>query len=422
LFVSIFRDLLHHDFPGLPMDTTLAAGRPVPQTPIIRKRAKKPAWRAMLVGMVSGGLGAALAVGAIRLLGEDAMGIGEKAALRAAFGPWTGLVVALAALAAAWLAILAHEAGHVAGGQLARFRFHLLVAGPLRVERDPATTRIRAVLNREASLYGGIAASLPTGTERLPRRLALMVASGPGASFLLAGACAALLSGGTDGAAPLLGTVLGILMMISGGLGVVTLIPMRFSGFSSDGARLLRLARGGPDARREAAVLSLVAISTAGTAPRDWPRETVHAAAAVRDGSSEECGACLLAYSHALDGGDTAGARASLHRALELADQYPAPFVPALMVEAAFFEGYVSRDAAAARAYLAEVPEKTIAVTPFDRLRAEAAVALAEGDGAGARERIERARAVMPADDPFRRALLEQMATAASAAPEPVRA
>jgi gluconate kinase len=62
------------------------------------------------------------------------------------------------------------------------------------------------------------------------------------------------------------------------------------------------------------------------------------------------------------------------------------------------------------------VPEKTISVTVFDRLRAEAAIALAEGDRAGARERIERARAVLPMDDAFRRALLDQMMDAAGAA------
>jgi hypothetical protein len=191
---------------------------------------------------------------------------------------------------------------------------------------------------------------------------------------------------------------------------------MRFSGFASDGARLLRLVRGGPEAQREAAILSIMAISVAGTAPRDWPAETVRDAVAARDGSPDECTACLLAYSHNLDRGELDAARETLHRALELAGQYPPPFVPALMAEAAFFEGFVSRNAAAARAYLAEVPEKTIAVTPFDRLRAEAAVALAEGDAAGARERIERARAVAPAGDAFRRALLEQMAAAASAA------
>ncbi|HEX5870471.1 MAG TPA: hypothetical protein VFY65_08650 [Longimicrobium sp.] len=397
------------------MDATLDAARPAPRPPIIRKPRKKAAWKGFLVGVVSGGVGAVIGVGAIRLLGNELPGLDDKDALRALFGGWFRLVVALGALFAGWFAILVHEAGHVAGGQLARFRFHLMIAGPLRVERDPATTRIRAVLNRDASLYGGIAASLPTRTERLSRRLALVVAGGPAASFLLAAAAGSLLAAPLDGAPPLVRPMMGILMMISAGLGIVTLIPMRFSGFASDGARLLRLVRGGPDAEREAAILSLMALSTAGTAPRDWPGETVRAAAAVRDGSADECSACVLAYAHDLDRGDLAGARASLHRALELADRYPPPFVPGLMAEAAFFEGFVTRDAAAARAYLAEVPEKTIAVAPFDRLRAEAAVAIAEGDAAGARERLERARAIAPADNPFRR-IVEQMMEAAPAA------
>lgn len=395
------------------MDAAVTAS----QSPIIRKPAKKSPWKGLLVGIFSGGLGALLAVGAIRLLGEEMTGMAGKAALRATFGPWTGVVVALTAVVAGYLAILAHEVGHVIGGRLAGFRFALLVAGPLRVERDSATGRIRAGLNRELSLAGGIAGSLPTDTHALPRRLGLMVAGGPGASFLLTGIAATLLSGPARHAPPLLTTLLGIMLIISCGLGVVTLIPMRFSGFASDGARLLRLVRGGPDAKREAAVLAIVALSTAGTAPRDWPAETVRDATDMRDGSSDECMANLLAYSRAMDLGDTAGARAALHRALELAGEYPTAFVPALMAEAAFFEGFVSRDAATARAYLAEVPEKTIAVTPFDRLRAEIAVALAEGDRAAAGERIERARAVLPADDVFRRTLLDRMAAEAAAEP-----
>ncbi|HEV3052578.1 MAG TPA: M50 family metallopeptidase [Longimicrobium sp.] len=382
-----------------------------PQPPIIRKPAKKPPWKGLLVGVFSGGLGALLAAGAIRVLGEDMTGVAGRDELRATFGAGAGVVLVGIAIAAMWLAILAHEVGHLIGGALARFRFHLLVVGPLRVERDD--DRIRVRLNRDLSLYGGIAGSLPTGMHALPRRLGLMVAGGPAVSFLLAGATAALIGGPLAGAPVPLMSLLGMMMIVSSGLGVVTLIPMRFSGFASDGARLLRRLCGGPQAGREAAMLSLIGISVAGTAPRDWPAETVRAASELRDGSSDEVTGQLLAYSHLLDRGDTAGARLALHRALELADRYPQPFVPGLMAEAAFFEGFVTRDAAAARAYLAEVPEKSPAVKPYDRLRAEAALALAEGDQAGAAERIRRALATTPADDAFRRALLDQMAAAA---------
>jgi hypothetical protein len=383
-----------------------------PQPPIIRKPGKKPVLRSLLVGAFSGGLGALLAFGAIRLLGREITGFGGRAELRAAFGPWTGVVVAVLAAVAGWLAILAHEGGHIVGGRLAGFRFNLLVAGPLRVERGD-DQRVRFTLNRDRSLFGGIASSLPTGTHALPRRLALMVAGGPVASFLLAGAAAALLAGPLSGGPPLLSTLLGVMMIISGGLGVVTLVPMRFSGFASDGARLLRLARGGPDARREAAMLSLIALSVADTAPRDWPAQTVRDVTELRDGTSGEVSASLLAYMHLLDRGDVAAARRALHRALELADQFPRPFVPSMMVEAAFFEGFFARDAAVARAYLAEVPEKAPSVRVFDRLRAQAALSLAEGDYAAAADRIARAREATPVTDAFRLTLLDQMAAAA---------
>ena len=391
-----------------------ATPRFAPQPPIIRRPGKKPFWRSVLVGVLSGGLGALLALGAVRLLDPELTGMGQGKELRAALGPWMGPVFGLAALAAMWLAILAHEAGHLAGAALVRFRFLMLVVGPLRVERGD-NGRVRVGLNRDLTLYGGLAGSVPTGTHALPRRLGVMVAGGPAASFLLSGAAAAILAA-TDGGLPALPqSVLGLMMIISAGLCVVTLVPMRFSGFSSDGARLLRLARGGADARREAGMLSLLALGAADTAPRDWPEETVRAVTEARDGTPDEVTAWLLAYSHLLDRGDVPAARQALHHALELADQYPPPFVPGLMVEAAFFEGFFVRDAEAARAYLAEVPAKAPTVRAYDRLRAEAALALAEGDRAGAAERIARAREATPANDVFRLTLLDQMAAAAAA-------
>lgn len=390
-----------------------AAAPHLPRHPvIIRRPGKKPVWRSVLVGVVSGGLGAALALGAVRLLGPELTGMARGRELRAALGPWMGPAFGLAALAAMWLAVLAHEVGHLAGGALVRFRFLMLVVGPLRVERGD-NDRVRVGLNRDLALYGGLAGTLPTGTHALPRRLGVMVAGGPAASFLLSGAAAALVAGAGGGLPALLQSLLGMMMIISAGLGVVTLVPMRFSGFSSDGARLLRLARGA-DARREAGMLSLLALGVGDTPPRDWPEETVRAVTEARDGTSDEVTAWLLAYSHRLDRGDVPAARQALHRALELADQYPPPFVPALMAEAAFFEGFFARDAEAARAYLAEVPAKAPAVRGYDRLRAQAALALAEGDRAAAAERVAQAREATPAKDAFRLALLDQMAAAAS--------
>lgn len=83
--------------------------------------------------------------------------------------------------------LVVHEGGHLLGGRFVRFRFHLFVVGPLMVVRT--AEGIRARLNTNLSLYGGLAASVPTAFHDLNRRMAVMVAGGPAAS-LMSGAVA----------------------------------------------------------------------------------------------------------------------------------------------------------------------------------------------------------------------------------------
>ena len=317
------------------------------------------------------------------------------------------------ALLVGYLGIVVHELGHVLGGVAARFRFHLYVAGPLRIERDEATGRLNVGFNRVASLAGGIVAMLPTDTHDLRRRFAMVVAGGPLASFALAlGAWAPLALGAS--LPPLLDVVLGITALMSAGLGVVTIIPMTSGGFASDGGRLLRLVRGGPVAERESAMLPLVSLSAAETPPREWPRELVEAVVALRDGSSEECIGNLMAYSQALDAGEVALAARRMDRVLETLEAVPPGLAPSLHLEAAFFAAY-RRDAARAREHLARVPEKAYGIKPYDRDRAGAALAAADGDLALARELADRALAALPASAAFRRDTLRAALAAAEA-------
>ena len=364
----------------------------------------------MLAGALVGGV---IGYAGFGLLGAD-LGEEIKPALREQFGGWTALVVVALAVLAGFAAIAVHELGHVLGGAAARFRFWLYVVGPLRVERDEATGRITVGLNREASLYGGVAASLPTDTRDLPRRLALMVAGGPLASVALALLAWLPLGLGAPLSA-LARLALGLLTALSAGLAGVTLLPMRSGGFTSDGGRLLRLARGGPVARREAATLPLLGLFAAETPPREWPRELIDAATELRDGSMEECYAAVFAYYHALDSGDAARAGWWIDRVVELSGAYPPALAPSLFVEAAYFEGACRRDAARARRLLARVPEKSFVVKPFDRARAEAALALAEGDRERAREHARRALAAIPAGSAFRRERLHEILRATEA-------
>jgi hypothetical protein len=363
----------------------------------------------MAIGAVIGFVGMSLAIPEIAPE--------TRALLRDRLGAWDAPFLVAVALLMAYVGVVVHELGHVLGGVAARFRFHLYVAGPLRIERDEATGRLSVGFNRVVSLAGGIVAMLPTDTHDLRRRFALVIAGGPLASFALALAAWAPLA--LDASLPpLADIVLGITALMSAGLGIVSIIPMNGGGFTSDGGRLLRLVRGGPVAERESAMLPLITLSMAETPPREWPRELVEGVVALRDASSDECIANLMAYSHALDTGDVELAARRMGRTLETLEAVPPGVAPSIRLEAAFFAAF-RRDAAGAREHLAAVPEKAFGIKPYDRDRAAAALAAAEGDLARARELAERALAGLPANAAFRR---ETLRAAMAAAEAPVEA
>jgi hypothetical protein len=351
----------------------------------------------MLGGMA---VGALVGIVGMKLLAPY-LNAGAKAQMRHQLGAWALPVLIGSAVLAAYFGIVVHEVGHLIGGLMARFRFYLFVAGPLRVQRDLDSGRVSVGLNRSFSMAGGLAGMIPIGTDAMRRRLAMLVAGGPLASFALAAIAGALVS---LGSLPLLArNACAVTAVISAALGLATLIPMRNGGFASDGARLLRLLRGGPAADREAATMPLVALSLAETPPREWPRDVVEKAVALRDGTPEECYASFLAYHHALDSGDVAMAARRMARVAALIPATPRASHPGLHLEAAFFAGAYQRDAASARRHLAAIPANAFGIRPYDRARAEAAAALAEGDLVRARGLAETALAGLPPRAAFRR-------------------
>lgn len=280
---------------------------------------------------------------------------------------------------AAFLAIAFHELGHVVGGWLAGYRFHLYIVGPLRVSQKG--DRVRIGWNRSWALAGGLASMTPPREGSQPRDMLCMVAGGPAASWLLAAAAfgaAVLLT-----AAPVKAAMF-VIGLFSLGIGVVTLLPMHSGGFNTDGARILLLARGGPAADRWCAVSSLGAAQLSGVRPRDWDPQLLQRATHPADGSFDYIGAALMAYAAALDRGDVAEAGRWVDGALNAIERWPAPFRSFAYVEAAYFEGRHRGRAAEARAWLQHVKPGAPGFEKFALLRAQSAVLLAEGDRDGA--------------------------------------
>ena len=292
------------------------------------------------------------------------------------------LIALLLLLLPIWfLVVLAHEAGHLAGGVLAGFRPLMLVAGPLKL--NWMGERLRPELNRSLSLAGGVAASVPPDGHNLIRRMLLMVVGGPTGSLLVAllALAAMAFADGLPAAALLVATSLGLIITL------VTLVPMRSGGFYSDGARILMLLRGGPQAERWSAVALLLNASLAGRL-RELDVSLVARATALRDGTLDAVSAAFMAYSVELTLGDVAAAGAQLDYTLANLEVYPAAFRPAILVEAAYFTARHRGDAGTARAYLEQTNGSAL-VEAYTRHRAEAAVLLAEGQAEASRAAVE---------------------------------
>ena len=128
------------------------------------------------------------------------------------------------------LAAPVHEAGHLAAGSIAGMRWGLFAVGPVIVRRYGAKVRLGW---NPLALWGGASAvaAPPSGTvDEIVTGVRWAVAGGPAVS-LIAGIVAWIA-----------GYPVTPFTLASLGMGLVTLAPI---GTGTDGARLLRLARGG---------------------------------------------------------------------------------------------------------------------------------------------------------------------------------
>jgi len=290
-----------------------------------------------------------------------------------------GRVVKLLLLAAVpfvWLFTVGwHELGHLLGGRLAGGRFLLFIIGPFQWQRSPAG--IRFSWNRRINLAGGMAACLPLDQHNLPRRFALMIAGGPVASLVLVVFAAWVAAAFASGGQVLAQHVAMLTALLSGIIFVVTVIPGEAGGLRTDGRRLLNLLGEDATARQEAALLSLTVAGLNGTRPADYAVTWLEAAIAANPGSLHTLYGHFSAYLHHADRGEHRRAQRHLDEVMTGEACLP-PFMRNMArAEYAWLRPATRADAAAARAWLETAGPTDL--DPSARLRAEAAVLLAEG-------------------------------------------
>ena len=332
-------------------------------------------------------------------------------------GPKLLKLITVAALPFSWLmAVGIHELGHLVGGWIVGGRFLLWVVGPVMVRRTPRGIRLGG--NGSVNLFGGLGACLPSDPTRMtPRRAAIMILGGPFASgVLVVGALwlAAELAAGTEpvsAARALAQHVALCSAAMSLGIFLLAAIPSASSGFKSDGKRVFDLVRGDRRSEQEAALLVLTTANLAGIRPADYDRTLVARVLSLGDGSLFDRYGHFAVFYHAADRGDWSAAQWHLDYVLAGEDQVASYMRDMLRCEYSWLLAGPARDAINARAWL-ETAGK-LEFDPATRLRAEAAVLLAEGKAAEAAAKARDGlhaldhRSLSPVRPPFAAGALE---------------
>jgi hypothetical protein len=295
------------------------------------------------------------------------------------------------------IVIAVHELGHVLAGRLVKFQFRILTIGPFMWEMEAGTIRFK--WNKNLNAYGGLALCLPLNTQNLVQRFIWFAAGGPLASFLLAIAAYLglrfLTPAGPSFANYTIEFLWIMLTTLSAIICVVTLIPMRSGGFYSDGARILNFLKGGPTAKLDAVTLQTISFGYAGKRPRLLDPAPLLEAIDLPVTSTFKTYLHAYLYMHYLDCGKVEQAKAHLEKYTAGVEEIPKGYRAVVYLENTWFEAIYHSDAVRARSFFNK--SEIGAFIPKSQLyRAEAALALAEGNPQLAMEKANTALKALP--------------------------
>lgn len=284
-----------------------------------------------------------------------------------------------------YFAIFIHELGHYLfawanGSKLYRFAIGRLIL--IQTDQGLKLRRCRR------QLAGGFAEPIPTSLHRLDRQLFLLIMGGPVASFLLF--CLGtlpLLSPNLIRNSPIV-WCLTFMSGISLHMAIFNTIPIKIGYFSTDGRRMLDLAKKNIPGQRFLAEYQFNAYLRQGIRPKDIDPDLKTRLLALPENSMDHISGLLIAYYLTLDQGKIQQAGDYLDQALKINAYYPELFRASLLLEGAYYEAHIRQHPDTARQWLDQIQEK-ILIAPSTFLRTEAAIHLAEGDKTSAQTKAE---------------------------------
>ncbi len=248
-----------------------------------------------------------------------------------------------------FLMIAAHEAGHALAGVWVHFDFRMYVVGPFMWEKEVEGWKFK--WNRNVNTSGGMVVCMPIDAQNIQNRFATYSLGGPIASLVTAAimyGLHVLLSRVIDPSqgVQILMSWSWVLAFLSFVLFIATALPFHTGGFSSDGARVLRLLRGGDVAHFEVLLLKIISTSMAGVRPADWDRTELEQAAQLAKKINAQMGIYThyFFYQNAFDRNELDQAEIHLKDYIEGQEAIPAGIRYGVSLEAAFFYALAKPD------------------------------------------------------------------------------
>lgn len=273
-------------------------------------------------------------------------------ALKVDFSPLaaTMLIVPIFLFVVAW-----HEAGHALAGVAQGFDFKMYVVGPFLWEKQQEKWRFK--WNTDLNKSGGLVVCLPKTNKDLIPKFSFFVMAGPVASLLLSLFCLLifwLLPKRAEGVS-LFDFFLVASAAISLLIFVSTIIPSQMGGFYSDGARFLRLRKGGDVSKFEVLILSIISSATSGIRPKLLDISMLEQAQSLATKLNEPFGIYIQGYFYqrAFDNGDIDQAEKHLLEYINQAPNISEGLRNGVWLDAAFFYACAKKDITKANYYWA---------------------------------------------------------------------
>jgi len=256
--------------------------------------------------------------------------------------------------------LIAHEAGHRIAGAALGWRCVRFGFGPVEFFREGVSWRTQRV----KTLWGAFVRQMPPSFAHYRQEKAVTILGGPMSSLVFGLVFAAIALTSANPVVFALFGKLGLCALV----GVLELIPRKHGRIGSDGYRLRQVFRGGQ-------VMDELLRDTVGEASnftalrhRDWPHAPI-----VRLAAGDDPYNIYLAYLHTLDSGNLEAASEYMRRLIARLPEKPDSH---FAIEAAYWLATYGGNTELARKWIERAGpdvERTM------RLRAEAAVALADG-------------------------------------------